>query len=244
MARTPPGQTREQVLRYMRDRLLAGSPPTVREVQRQFGFRAVQTAREHLEALVAEGRLAKEPGRSRGYRLAERGVAERPVVLVPLVGRVQAGALTTAIEDPEDFIAVQTALPADQLFALRVRGESMTGASILDGDLVVVRRQPTAQSGDIVVALVGDEATVKRLRLVRGRAELHPAHPSFEPIVPEPGELSLLGKVIEVRRQLEASQTLGGGSLPASRTALRTSTSDRSPRPSRKNKISETSARR
>jgi repressor LexA len=231
-------------LRFVRDRLLSGAPPTVREVQSHFGFRAVESARQHLEALVAEGRLAKQPGRSRGYRLAERGRAGRPVVLVPLLGRVQAGALTTAIEDPEDFLAVQTPLPAERLFALRVRGHSMTGASILDGDVVIVRRQPTADSGDIVVALVGDEATVKRLRLVRGRVELHPAHPGFRPIAPEPSELSLLGKVIEVRRQLEAAQTFSGGSLPASRTALRTSTTESRARPSTKNKIRDRRARR
>ncbi len=78
----------------------------------------------------------------------------------------------------------------------------MIGAGILDGDLVVVRRQPSAQSGEIVVALVEDEATVKRLRLGKKRAELHPENPEFDIIVPPPGELNLLGKVIEVRRYI------------------------------------------
>jgi repressor LexA len=244
MPRTPPGQTRKRVLQFVRERLLAGAPPTVREVQQQFGFRAVETAREHLEGLVAQGHLSKQPGRSRGYRLTQRSRLDRPVVLVPLLGRVQAGALTTAVEDPEDLVPVQSSQPADQLFALRVRGRSMSGAAILDGDLVIVRRQPTAESGDIVVALVGDEATVKRLRILDGRIELHPANPAFEPIVPDPAELSLLGKVIEVRRQMEGGQTLAGGSLPASRTALATSTTHSSARPARKNRISESSAKR
>ena len=78
----------------------------------------------------------------------------------------------------------------------------MTGAGILPDDVVVVRRQPRAEPGDIVVALVGDEATVKRLRIRDGRAELHPENPAFEPIVPDPDDLRLLGKVIEIRRYL------------------------------------------
>jgi repressor LexA len=91
-----------------------------------------------------------------------------------------------------------------QLFALRVHGESMTGAGIFPGDIVIVRSQSTAQSGEIVVALIGDEATVKRLRLRRGRIELHPENPVFEPIIPGPNECTILGKVIEIRRHLES----------------------------------------
>ena len=90
-----------------------------------------------------------------------------------------------------------------EVFALRVRGESMTGAGIFPGDLVLVRRQDTARSGEIVVALVEDEATVKRLRISGRRVELHPENPAFEVIVPKPGECKILGKVIEVRRTLD-----------------------------------------
>lgn len=255
MAHTPPGRTRERVRQFVRERLLAGDPPTVREVQEAFGFRAVESARAHLEALVAEGFLAKAPGRARGYRLAETDanrLAETddtalrsrgsppspsgpgawframfgggaPLVPVPLLGRVQAGALTTAVndaegtavEDAEGALAVQSRAPAESLFALRVRGDSMRGAGILDGDLVVVRRTETAEDGQIVVALVGDEATVKRLRKRRDRTtgavalELHPENPAFPVIVPPPGEARLLGRVIEVRRMLD------GAALPA-----------------------------
>ena len=203
MGKTPAGQTRKRVFEFVRARLLAGEPPTVREVQRAFSFRAVQSAREHLEALVAEGRLEKAPGRARGYRLPARVSRTGPVRMVPLVGHVQAGELTTALEEPEGYVAVSSRLPANELFALTVRGDSMTGAAILDGDVVVVRRQPSAASGDIVVALVGDEATVKRLRRRGRRVELVPENPAFETIVPSPAELSLLGKVVEVRRSIE-----------------------------------------
>jgi len=201
MGRTPPGQTRERIFRFVRDRLLGGLPPTVREVQEAFGFRSPQTAREHLEALVGEGRLSKRTGQARGYRLPEGSGLS--AALVPLLGRVPAGSLDTAVEDLEGYLPVPADRSSGDLFGLRVRGESMTGAGILPGDVVVVRRQSRADSGDIVVALVGDEATVKRLRLRGNRVELHPANPHFEPIVPLAGELRLLGKVIEVRRYLD-----------------------------------------
>ena len=218
MGRTPAGQTRERVFQLMRGRLLAGSPPTVREVQQALGFRAVQTAREHLEALGDAGRLTKLSGQARGNRLPGLGdegadavaaaisaPAMTPAVLVPLLGRVPAGPLDEAIEDHEDYLTVQTGRAADgvdSLFALRVNGESMRDAGIFDGDIVVVRRRATARSGQIVVAMVGDEATVKRLRLHRDRVELHPENSDFEPIVPRPDDVRLLGTVIEVRRSL------------------------------------------
>ncbi len=216
MGRTPPGQTRERVFRLVRDRLLAGLPPTIREVQQAFRFRSVQTAREHLEILVREGRLTKQQGKSRGYRLSNLSSlpagSDRPTRLVPLLGRVQAGDPNAAVEDLEGYIPIQTRHDPDRLFGLRVRGESMSGAGILPGDIVIVRRQPTANTGDIVVALVGDEAneaseaTVKRLRIRGKRIELQPENPDFEPIVSGPGkELTLLGKVVEIRRLLEPS---------------------------------------
>ena len=194
MGRTPAGETRERIYRFVRERLLGGRPPTVREVQERFGFRAVQTAREHLERLVEEGRLRKEAG-ARGYRLPERLAA----VPVPVLGRVPAGGLSFAVEDLEGYVPVEHA-GDDELFGLRVRGDSMRDAGILDGDLVIVRRQETARSGEIVVALVDDEATVKVLKRTRRRVELHPRNPAYRPLAPP--ELRLLGKVIEVRRYL------------------------------------------
>jgi repressor LexA len=187
----------------MRDRLLAGQPPTIREVQEAFGFRAVQSAREHLEALVTDGLLAKDSGRSRGYRLADTMAPRAPLRMVPLLGRVQAGPLSAAIEDAEGYLPIPCRLPEKELFALRVRGDSMEGAAILQDDIVIARRQPSADSGDIVIALVGDEATVKRLWRRGRRVELRAENPRYAPIVPSSGELSLLGKVIEVRRYLD-----------------------------------------
>jgi repressor LexA len=163
----------------------------------------VQTAREHLEGLVSEGKLGKEPGKARGYRLvSELG---SPPALVPLLGRVQAGALTEAVEDPDGYVAVQGHVASDELFALKVRGDSMMDAGILSGDMVIVRRQPSANSREIVVALIDGEATVKRLQIKRGRIELHPENAQFDPIIPDGDKLVILGKVIEIRRYLEGT---------------------------------------
>ncbi len=205
----PRGTARARVLAFVRERLAADVPPTVREVQRALGFKAVESARQHLEALVAEGRLAKESGRSRGYRLPAGGGRPVPRMrLVPQLGRVQAGGLREAIEDPDGWLAVEGLQSEEELFALTVRGESMTGAGILPGDVVVVRRQDTARDGEIVVALVRDEATVKRLRLRDGQVVLQPENPAFAPLVFAPAvsgpdtEIRILGRVVEVRRRL------------------------------------------
>jgi len=233
--RRPAGQTRREIFAFVRDRIAAGSSPTVREVQHAFGFRAVQSAHQHLEALVAEGRLTKEVGTARGYRLpagegngtgdfGPPGAAPSllgssgldssglgsaslgppnlgPVHYIPRLGRVQAGALQEAIEDPDGWVPV--AGDAAELFALTVRGESMLNAGILPGDTVIVRRQETARDGEIVVASVEGEATVKRLKLRAGRIELQPENADFAPIVIAPDtEIRILGRVVEVRRKL------------------------------------------
>jgi repressor LexA len=213
MGKTPPGQTRERVFQFMRERLLAGQPPTVREVQEAFGFASVQSAREHLEALVKAGRLHKQPGKARSYRLAapaphlERRAAAsfEPPRLIPLLGRVAAGGLALAVEDLEGHLPVEADRVGaeDELFGLRVRGESMRDAGILPGDIVIVRRQPSADDGAIVVALVGEEATIKRLRRRGDRIELHPENSDYPVITPDPAEVQVLGRVIEVRRYLD-----------------------------------------
>ena len=209
MGRTPTGETRRKVLEFVRDRLLAGQPPTVREVQDAFGFRAVQTARQHLERLVEDGRLVADRRKARGYRLP--GAAREPrVVLVPMLGRVPAGALEEAVEDPNGYLPVDArGAGAGDLFALTVRGESMTGVGILPGDLVIVRRQPSAENGDIVVALVENDATVKTFRPHGRRVELRSENPVFQPIVLDAEAVTILGKVVEVRRILGARGAAG-----------------------------------
>lgn len=200
MKRGLQGQTREKIYAYVRERVLRGDPPTVRDVQHVFGFQSVQTARQHLEILVAENRLRKSPGTARGYRLPESVMSSRRSWRLPILGKVQAGQLSMAMEDFEGYISVDDGASQDDRFALRVRGESMTGIGIMPDDIVIVRKQPLANDGDIIVALVADEATIKRLRIRAGQWELHPENPVFAPIAPAPGTCAILGRVIEVRR--------------------------------------------
>ncbi len=199
---------REKLYRYMAERLRAGDPPSLREVQAAMGFKAVETARSHLQALVEEGRLVKHGRASRAYALPAEVWSASRTRQVPLLGAVQAGALTLAVEDPEGFLEVERSRYGEELFALRVRGESMIGAGIFPEDLVITRRQESAEEGDIVVALVEDEATVKRLRFAKSaegdsRVVLWPENPDFTPLNLAPEQLQLLGKVVEVRRYYE-----------------------------------------
>jgi repressor LexA len=204
MAYSEPGSSRRRIYQFVRERIEAGDPPTVREIQNHFGFRSVQTVQEHLETLIRQGSLERSgERRARAYRLPEGSGSRETGSLIPLLGRVQAGAMTTAVEDIEGYLPVNAGEKREGLFGLRVRGESMRDAGIFPGDVVIVRRQPEAPEGSIVVALNGEEATVKRLRFRNGRPELHPENPAFEPIVPDSEEFRILGKVVEVRRSLE-----------------------------------------
>jgi repressor LexA len=203
MARTPQGQTRERVYEFIRGRILEGNPPTLREIQTALGLRALETVRGHLRTLHNEGRLVRREGKARGLALPTP--ARQPRDLAPVLGTVPAGNWAEAVEAPLGYLPISSSYRKEKIFALRVEGASMRDAGILDGDLVLVRQQPRVESGRIVVAMVEDQATVKRLRLRQGRVELHPANPDFEVLVPDPEHLRLLGPVIEVRRYLEAA---------------------------------------
>ncbi|MCW8129960.1 MAG: transcriptional repressor LexA [Planctomycetota bacterium] len=191
-----------RVFEYVRERILAGSPPTVREVQQHFKYRSVATAQQHLEALVRKGQLERLEGKDRGFRLPDAPTLDLQAVRVPLLGRVQAGHFQPAVEDLEGYVWVDGRHGAGELFALRVHGESMRDAHILPGDVVLVKRQPDAEHGQIVVAMVDDEATVKTLRKRGARIELHPANPAFTVLRPDPERLSILGRVVEIRRAI------------------------------------------
>lgn len=184
-----------------------GAPPTVREIGERFGFTA-RAAFDHLRALERKGMLhrrATDKRVSRTLVLAQRPGARRTIREVPVLGRIAAGAPIYAAENLEGTIPVSTdwlERKGDDVFALRVRGESMIDAHIVDGDLVLVRPQPSAQPGDIVAALVDDEATVKRFARDGERVILKPEHPTMKPIVVEPGraDVRILGKVLGVMR--------------------------------------------
>ena len=171
----------------------------MREVQDAFGFKSSATGREHLDALVDSGHLEQEAGRDRGYRIPGAFVPG----LVPILGRVQAGSLTEAVELADGYVPVESGR-ADSSFALVVRGESMSGREIHDGDVVLVERDAAIKAGDVVVAMIGEEATVKTFTRQRGRVVLQAENPDYDDIVPaaDGPDFRILGRVYEVRRQL------------------------------------------
>jgi repressor LexA len=185
-----------------------GAPPTVREIGERFRFTA-RAAFDHLRALGRKGMLQRRVTDKRVSRtlvLAPRpGVRRGGAREVPVLGRIAAGAPIHATQNLEGTIPVSAdwlERKGEDVFALRVRGESMIEAHIVDGDLVLVRPQASAQPGDIVAALVDDEATVKRFARDGERVVLKPEHPTMKPIVVEPGraDIRILGKVLGVMR--------------------------------------------
>jgi repressor LexA len=192
------------VLEYIESRLTAnGHPPTIREIGLKFGIRSTNGVRTHLTALIKKGYLRKERNISRGLGLT-RNVATN-ILRVPLVGAVPAGVPIDATENIEGEIAVDaTFLPKGDSFSLRVIGNSMRNAGILDGDLVLVKKQRIAQAGEIVVAIIGGEATVKRYFPEGNRIRLQPENDDFEPIYVDKksDEFRIAGKVIGLLRRL------------------------------------------
>ncbi len=192
-----------------------GYPPTVREIGEQVGLASPSTVHAHLANLERAGYLRRDPTKPRALELLRHRRAdsaavplrpEREAHLLPLVGRIAAGGPLLAEENIEDYIGVPEPLSkGGEEFLLRVKGDSMTGAGILDGDIVVVRKQPDARNGEIVVALVGDdesadEATVKRFFREDGRVRLQPENDALEPIYAP--HVQILGRVTGVFRSL------------------------------------------
>ncbi len=186
-----------------------GYPPSVREIGEAVGLSSSSTVHAHLGALQDKGYLRRDPTKPRAIEICyepDSGaiVDRRPVRHVPLVGDVAAGTGTLAAENIEETMPLPEDLTGDgQLFMLRVRGESMIDAGILDRDFVVVRQQDSAENGDIVVAgIPGEEATVKTFMRKRGKVILRPANEVLEDMVFDPSEITIYGKVVTVLRRL------------------------------------------
>jgi repressor LexA len=187
-----------------------GYPPTVREIGEAVGLRSPSTVHAHLAHLERAGLLRRDPTKPRALELTDRRRVEetsQPDVLrLPLVGQIAAGGPLLAEQNVEDYLAVPETLSAGgEEFLLRVRGDSMVNAGILDGDIVVVQRRQDARNGEIVVALAGedesaDEATVKRFFREDGRIRLQPENDDLEPIYAP--HVQVLGKVVGVFRKV------------------------------------------
>jgi repressor LexA len=193
-----PSLTRRQseILELIRDFVdRRGMPPTRAEIAAALGFRSPNAAEDHLRALARKGAIELLPGASRGIRLTDEGG-------IPVVGRVAAGSPILAAEHVEDYYRVDPALfsPAAD-YLLRVRGMSMRDAGILDGDLLAVHRTPEAASGQIVVARLDEEVTVKRFRRRGNQVRLLPENPDYDPII------------VDLRRQPLVIEGIGVGIL-------------------------------
>jgi len=197
---------RRQILNFI-ERTLAehGYPPTVREIGQAVGLSSSSSVQFHIEVLKDAGYLERDGNLTRALRVRtdnSRAGRAKPAVYVPLVGHVAAGEPVLAEEHIEEHLPMPPDFVAgEDSFMLRVQGDSMIGAGILDGDFVLVSQQPTAENGDIVVALLDDEATVKRFYLTANGIELRPENPAVAPIVAN-DEVRILGRVRAVVRRV------------------------------------------
>lgn len=190
-------ENEKMVFEFIKDRIEEGYPPTVREICAEFGFKSTSTAHRYINNLTAKGLLEKGNNQNRAIRLTGGNGMK-----IPLVGTVTAGIPITAIEEITDYISFQPARHySNPLFALKVRGESMINAAILDRDMVVIEQTPYAENGDIVCALVDNEsATIKTFYKEDGHYRLQPENDTMDPIIVD--EVSILGKVVGVVRYL------------------------------------------
>ena len=186
-------KSQQKVYDFLRQEASTGVPPTVREICAGTGLRSTSTVHAHLKTLERLGYISREAGLNRSIRVE----GETPAAQVPVLGKVTAGMPILAVEDIEGYIPFPKK-EGKELFALHVSGLSMRDAGILDGDYVVAEQTSTADDGEIVVAMIDDEATVKRLYREKDRVRLQPENPDFQPIYSD--HASVLGKVIAVMR--------------------------------------------
>jgi repressor LexA len=197
-------ERQQQILEFIRTTVVArGIPPSMREIGEKFGIRSTNGVEGHLAALEKNGFIVRERGKSRGISLR---TMERSMALVPVLGRVAAGPLLLSPENREGEVMVDLSLfslrSSQNIFALKVRGESMVNAHIMDGDTLLVRAQASAQNGDIVVVLSDGEATVKRFYAEKNRIRLQPENNSMKPLYVERGEFRIVGKAVGVLRKI------------------------------------------
>jgi repressor LexA len=178
-----------------------GYPPTVRELGLRLGLRSSCTVQRHIETLERKGYIRRNPSKARtieitrGLKPVSRSAADAGMVSLPIVGTVTAGHPILAVENIDESIALPKSLiPDEDCFALRVRGDSMINAGLYHGDLAIIKKQENADNGDIVVALLDEEATIKRFFREKGRFRLQPENPALQPIIVD--HVTILGKVL------------------------------------------------
>ncbi len=189
MDRPPLTEKQEAVYKFLVKEASRGIPPTVREIAAAAGIKSTSTVHAVLNALEEGGYISRNAGFSRGIKIENSSDA----AMVPLVGKVTAGQPILAVERIEDYIPYPTK-DAEGLFALKVTGQSMRDAGILDGDIVIADKNAPCRSGDIIIGMDEDSATVKTLLIKDGKVIFMPENPDYSPIIPE--KPAVLGKVI------------------------------------------------
>ena len=183
------------ILKYVENCIDDGVPPSVREICSHLGIKSTSTVHKYLKELEEKGYIVRGENLNRSIRLAEPKVN---AAKVPLMGTVAAGMPILAVENIEEYIPYKSSYSSEELFALKVKGESMINIGMYEDDIIIVRKTSYAENGQIVVALVDDEATVKRFYRENGHFRLQPENDSMEPIIVN--EVSILGKVIALIR--------------------------------------------
>ncbi|MBZ4653451.1 MAG: SOS-response transcriptional repressor, LexA [Peptococcaceae bacterium] len=190
------------IINYIKKEIKAkGYPPSVREIGEAVGLSSSSTVHNHLNQLESRGYIKRDPTKPRAIEVIDHNLRpNKEMVNVPIVGRVTAGSPILAVENIEDtFPLPLDFIKSEDVFILNVKGDSMIEAGIQDGDLVIVRKQNTARNGDIVVALLEDEATVKRFYKENNYIRLQPENSNYEPIITK--DVLILGKVIALLRK-------------------------------------------
>ncbi len=181
-----------------------GYPPSVREIGMAVGLNSSATVHSHLARLEAKGYIRRDPTKPRAIEITDgSALVEVSVntIAIPILGKVTAGEPMLAVENIDDYFTIPAHfVPSGEIFMLNIKGDSMIEAGIYDGDMVLVKRQSTAKNGDIVVALMGEEATVKTFYRDATRVRLQPENRALQPIFPE--EVAILGKVVGLYRTM------------------------------------------
>ena len=192
----------KEILEYIKNEILnKGYPPTVRDIGEAVHLKSTSSVHSHLETLEKNGYIRRDPTKPRAIEIIDENfnLTRREVVNVPLVGQVAAGEPILAVQNIETYFPIPAEfMPNEESFLLRVKGESMVNAGIFSGDNVLVKKQPVAENGDIVVALVDDSATVKTFYKENGHIRLQPENDTMDPIIVD--DCEIVGKVFGVFR--------------------------------------------
>jgi len=198
----------KEILEFIKKTMFKkGVSPTFREIMQFFGFKSIKTVQDHIKALEKKGYIKKDPNKSRSIILEDFSKTLKDTVRVPILGQISAGKPIFAEENIEGYINLDKFLikHSKDIFALKVKGDSMINAGILDGDYVIVKKQPTVENGEIACVLIDNEATVKRFYKRENCIELKPENPNYKSIIitkDTTANILILGKVVGVFRTI------------------------------------------